>query len=288
MSSWADEVEDDEPAALPPALAPQVPPPPVPALSDHEGEGQKVVDEETARRQRVLETWSAALAKHNDSWAALQAEKRTGWESEAVDWHWRQRDAQFGHGGSSKVDRVNNRGMVPSTRKYVVFYRQWMPRLMPRLFGSAATAVQPRVFADVGSSPGGMCEYLVGDLGWSGFAFSLAPGDTGFGMQFASPRLAYADSDVTISGEWRRLLELVGGPGTCDFVNGGVVIDRGQQSSEPNEASDTMAMVNVLGVQPECARWNVAGGVPKAPVEDSRVRPSPLSPPRPPFAGASH
>ena len=198
----------------------------------------KTLDDETVRRKNVLEKWSSVLAMHDTSWAALQAEKKAGWQSEAVEWYWRQRDAAFGHGDSSKVDRVNNRGLVPSTRKYVDFYRKWMPKLSSVLFGRATNESRPRVFADVGSAPGGMCEYLVGDLGWIGFAFSLAPGDDGFGMQFASPRLTYADSDVTVSGEWRRLLELVGGHAVCDFVNGGVVIDRGQQRAEPNEASE--------------------------------------------------
>ena len=242
-SSWADEVEDDEAAALPPPPPPAVRPP----GREHDV-STDTLDDETVRRKNVLQSWSTVLAKNDASWDVLQAEKRAGWESEAVDWRWRQRDATFGHGGSSKVDRVNNRGMVPSTRKYVVFYREWMPKLAPELFGHAADESRPRVFADVGSAPGGMCEYLVGDLGWSGFAFSLAPGDEGFGMQFASPRLAYADSDVSVAGEWRRLLDLVGGRAVCDFVNGGVVIDRGQQRVEPSEASDTLAMEHHLEI----------------------------------------
>lgn len=200
----------------------------------------KTIDVETVRRNNVLERWSSVLAEHDASWAALQAEKKAGWQSEAVEWYWQQRDAAFGHGDSSKVDRVNNRGLVPSTRKYVVFYREWMPKLSPVLFGRAADESNPCVFADVGSAPGGMCEYLVGDLGWSGFAFSLAPRADGFGMQFASPRLTYADSDASVAGEWRRLLKLVGGHAVCNFVNGGVVIDRGQQHAEQNEAYDTL------------------------------------------------
>ena len=200
----------------------------------------KTIDVETVRRNNVLERWSSVLAEHDTSWAELQAEKRAGWESEAVEWYWQQRDAAFGRGDSSKVDRVNNRGLVPSTHKYVVFYREWMPKLSPVLFGRATNESNPCVFADVGSAPGGMCEYLVGNLGWSGFAFSLAPRDGGFGMQFASPRLTYADSDASVVGEWRRMLELVGGHAVCDFVNGGVVIDRGQQNAEQNEAYDTL------------------------------------------------
>ncbi|KOO52872.1 hypothetical protein Ctob_016023 [Chrysochromulina tobinii] len=234
---------NDEAAALPPPPPPAVRPP----GREHDV-STDTLDGEAVRRKNVLESWSTVLAKNDASWDVLQAEKRAGWESEAVDWRWRQRDATFGHGGSSKVDRVNNRGMVPSTRKYVVFYREWMPKLAPELFGRAADESRPRVFADVGSAPGGMCEYLVGDLGWSGFAFSLAPGDEGFGMQFASPRLAYADSDVSVAGEWRRLLDLVGGRAVCDFVNGGVVIDRGQQRVEPSEASDTLAMEHHLEI----------------------------------------
>ena len=30
---------------------------------------------------------------------------------------------------------MNNRGMVPSTSKYVRFYREWMPKNHPALFG---------------------------------------------------------------------------------------------------------------------------------------------------------
>jgi len=200
----------------------------------------KTIDVETVRRNNVLERWSSVLAEHDASWAELQAEKRAGWQSEAVEWYWQQRDAAFGRGDSSKVDRVNNRGLVPSTLKYVVFYSEWMPKLSHVLFGRAADESNPRVFADVGSAPGGMCEYLVGNLGWSGFAFSLAPRDGGFGMQFASQQLTYADSDASVVGEWRRMLKLVGGYAVCDFVNGGVVIDRGQQHAEQNEAYDTL------------------------------------------------
>ena len=210
------------------------------------------ISPEAAARKGALDAWSVTLAEHDAAWAALQTEKKLGWESAAVDWHWKKRDAQFGHGGHSKVDRVNNRGMVPSTSKYVRFYREWMPKNHPTLFGGGdksssgdARAGADRKFADVGSSPGGMCEYLVGDLGWSGYAFSLAPEAAGFGMSFTSPRLGYADSDATAPREWQRMLELVGGPGSLDFVNGGVVIDRGQQKQEPSALSDVHVLEHV-------------------------------------------
>ena len=51
--------------------------------------------------------------------------------------------------------------------KYVRHYAQWLPKVSPELFGNGAP---PRHFADLGASPGGLCEYLVGRLGWSGHA----------------------------------------------------------------------------------------------------------------------
>jgi len=147
----------------------------------------------TAEEVARLESFSTALAEHDSAWAALQAEKQAGWESDAVDWKWKQRDELF----RGKVDRTQHRGLVPFTAKYVRFYREWMPRLSPELFGQPCAAGAPRrpLFVDIGAAPGGMCEYLVGDLGWRGHAFSLAPMDEGFGMQFSHPDLGFTDAD---------------------------------------------------------------------------------------------
>ena len=185
-----------------------------------------MVDEERVAR---LEAFSCALAEHNGAWAELQAEKKAGWESEAVDWRWKQLDASF----QGRVDRTHHRGMVPSTRKYVRFYREWMPRLSAALFGrrysadGASPSSRRPFFVDIGSAPGGMCEYLVGDLGWTGHASSLAPTENGFGMLFSHPDLGYSDADMSMPGAWRDLLAVVP-ECSCDFVNGGIVIDRGQ------------------------------------------------------------
>lgn len=179
----------------------------------------------TAEEVARLESFSTALAEHDSAWAALQAEKQAGWESDAVDWKWKQRDELF----RGKVDRTQHRGLVPFTAKYVRFYREWMPRLSPELFGQPCAAGAPRrpLFVDIGAAPGGMCEYLVGDLGWRGHAFSLAPTDEGFGMQFSHPDLGYTDADLSVVGAWQDLLRLVP-PGSVEFVNGGIVVDRGQ------------------------------------------------------------
>lgn len=180
-----------------------------------------------AQSAQLLAAWSASLGARDPVWAELQAEKEAGWGSEAVEWHWRQRDKQF----LGKVDRTGRRGLVPSTAKYVKFYREWMPRLEPELFKPAGSDGLPRRFADLGSSPGGMSEYLVADLGWEGHAFSLGTDDAGFGMMFQHPSLRFADADLAVDGAWRGLLRSVG-EASVDFVNGGVVIDRGQQRNE--------------------------------------------------------
>lgn len=177
---------------------------------------------------QLLAAWSTSLGARDQVWAELQAEKEAGWSSAAVEWHWRQRDKSF----LGKVDRTGRRGMVPSTAKYVKFYREWMPRLEPALFKRpAGSDGHPHRFADLGSSPGGMSEYLVADLGWEGHAFSLGTDDAGFGMMFQHPSLRFTDADLAVDGAWRELLKGVG-EASLDFVNGGVVIDRGQQRNE--------------------------------------------------------
>jgi len=51
-----------------------------------------------------------------------------------VDAQWKKRDALF----DKTVDRSKKQS-TPSTRKYVDFYRQWLPRLSP-IFGAQPTA----------------------------------------------------------------------------------------------------------------------------------------------------
>ena len=171
-----------------------------------------------------LASWAASLAEHNPTWRSLRDEKQHGWASAALDWWWRENDKQY-----AQQDRSDKVGGTPGTAKYVRFYSQWLPRVAPQLFGREAPAGLR--FADMGASPGGLCEYLVGHLGWQGTAFSLPVAANGFGMSYAHPDLAYADCDLEAEGEWRKLLEVVPA-GSCDFVNGGVVVDRGQRIDE--------------------------------------------------------
>ena len=173
----------------------------------------------------TLEAWSKSLIAKCPNYEELVVEKQAGWDSAAVEWHWRERDKQF----AGNVDRTRNKGMVPSTTKYVRFYREWMPKLSQPLFGRGNEDAAERRFADIGSSPGGMCEYLVGDLGWSGAAFSLAPEAAGFGMSFTHSRLAYRDADFAQPDAWMAQLDLCPA-GSCDFVNAGIVVDRGQKA----------------------------------------------------------
>mgnify|MGYP004232767115 CR=1 FL=1 len=93
-------------------------------------------------------------------------------------WWWRENDKQY-----ARQDRNDKVGGTPGTAKYVRFYSQWLPRVSPELFGGAACP-EGRRFADLGASPGGLCEYLVGSLGWTGCAFSLPVAANGFGMSF--------------------------------------------------------------------------------------------------------
>ena len=72
----------------------------------------------------------------------LQAEKLLGWSSAAVEASWRRRDQQFDQNASRKNNRVNFIGH-PTTRKYVDFYREWLPRLSP-IFGGTVARYTPR------------------------------------------------------------------------------------------------------------------------------------------------
>ena len=128
-----------------------------------------------------------------------------------------------------------------------------------------ARAEPPLYFADVGSSPGGMSETLVACYGWRGHAFSLASDEEGFGMAFSHADLAYADADCAQEGAWREMLQRTGAE-SCDFVNLGIVVDRGQKkglaeaaggnasiASERKRAEATAATLAVVPVE-EAAR----------------------------------
>ncbi len=189
-------------------------------------------------QQAALDAFSRALAEHARDYDDLLHEKRLGWNSDAVSHAWAQRDALC-----AQTKRLPNDRLHPTTAKYVRFYREWMPKLAPVFrrrttaaddddVGSFAAADSPRTFIDLGSSPGGMCEFLVGDLGWRGHAHSLAAdgSDKGFGMLFSHPMLEYHDTDLAVSGSWRAVVDAAG-PDGVDFVNGGIVVDRGQTTS---------------------------------------------------------
>jgi hypothetical protein len=138
---------------------------------------------------------------------------------------WRQHDRKMA--GADRRQKI----FTPSTRKYVSFYRGKMPTLS-RAFTPRGP---PRSFADIGASPGGMCEYLVRDLDWHGHAFSLSEADGGFGMAFAHKKLVYTDADLSAEGAWRLLLREVP---SAFFVNAGIVVDRGQKKAQGGGDTD--------------------------------------------------
>ena len=180
------------------------------------------------------ERFSRRMAEVDTAWTELQNEKEAGWKSEALDQQWRRIKAKF-----DKMDR-HNRGSVPSTRKYVANYRNRLPELNGDLFGrrEGRCDSQPgSFFADLGSAPGGLSEHLVQDLGWSGSAFSLDPQNGGFAMRFEDNRLTFHPCDMAKEGAWRRSLGCLARGESCQFVNAGVVMDKGQKSqSVPEEA----------------------------------------------------
>jgi len=213
--SWADS-DDEEPPHLPEC---------VPCSTSLPG-AEEALDGEHERLV-CLASWTTALTTRDETWRRLHTEKRTGWASAALDWWWRENDKIY-----QNQDRKEEKGGIPSTTKYVRFYTNWLPRVSKELFRPGGP---PRNFADLGASPGGLCEYLVGSLGWTGCAMSL-PAGLGFGMAFTHKDLGYADCDLEAEGEWRKLLEVVPA-GSCDFVNGGVVVDRGQRV-DPDAAAE--------------------------------------------------
>ena len=220
---WADasDDEEDEPVEEPPAAS-------QPAAESTSLPGADQCGDGELERLECLASWAAALQQKDATWRGLNSEKRQGWASAALDWWWRENDKMY-----AQQDRNDKVGGTPGTAKYVRFYSQWLPKVSPELFGGDSPP--PGRFADLGASPGGLCEYLVGRLGWTGQAFSLPVSAYGFGMSFEHRDLGYADCDLEVEGEWRRLLELVPAA-SCDFVNGGVVVDRGQRDGDEKAA----------------------------------------------------
>ena len=73
-----------------------------------------------------LDAFYSSLCARDDVLRALREEKAAGWASAAVEAQWKKRDALF----DKTVDRRTKQG-TPGTRKYVDFYREWLPRLSP-------------------------------------------------------------------------------------------------------------------------------------------------------------
>lgn len=207
------------------AIAPPMPPPPPPPPQTGASAGTAMEAEELKLK---LSAWYDTLRDEDEVWRALQTEKAAGWASTAVEEHWRRRELHF----ERHLDRKQGK-QVPSTRKYVRFYEEWLPKIAPQLFKANGP---PRTFADTGSSPGGMCETLIKLYGWNGSAFSLPVAIDGFGMSFAHPDLAYHDADLALEDSWKGCLHATGEQ-TCDFVNLGIVVDRGQKTSDQKKPS---------------------------------------------------
>ncbi|KAL1521304.1 hypothetical protein AB1Y20_020973 [Prymnesium parvum] len=185
-------------------------------------------DEAIEQIKSRIEAWYNVLHDRDQAWRELQKEKQLGWNSAAVEESWRQRALAL-----ASVNRQRGVG-VPSTHKYVRFYLEWLPKLDPHLFDVNGPQ---RTFADVGSSPGGMCETLVATHGWVGHAFSLAVEAEGFGMSFEHGNLSYHDVDFATPDSWRSCLAK-SPPESCDFVNLGIVVDRGQ-SKQDDQSTDS-------------------------------------------------
>jgi hypothetical protein len=80
--------------------------------------------------QARLDAWFEGLCERDAVWRELQSEKAAGWASAAVEAQWRRREQSF----SKNTDRSAGNYGVPSTRKYVAFYQEWLPRLAPDFF----------------------------------------------------------------------------------------------------------------------------------------------------------
>jgi hypothetical protein len=237
----------------------------------------------TARTQGIFHEIKASLIQHDAVFAALEAEKRLGWESEDVDRLWKKRDEKLSmpddqstisdtkrsfrapvtssnrfsvmaedsadddmseSAGQRSATRSFRKAKGPSYDKYYDFYRN--------SFKNSQEVFIPvrRRFVDIGCAPGGLCAYMIRDLGWSGYGFTLPYERGGLLVRFRDDdnlRLSYCDMSEAGSVDQIESELSAGGDesGRFDFINCGVVLGKHQLNSlEDAESGLSILRVN--------------------------------------------
>ena len=250
----------------------------------------------TGRTHGFYHEIKAILVEHDSVFAALETEKRLGWESKDVERLWQLRTEKLNFLNSKKshkndknapqltenpfsalledvsVDEdegdvavhVGPKGLIragkgPSYDKYYSFYKDLFEGCRKH---ADVFTVAPKRFIDIGCAPGGLCAYLVRDLGWSGVGFSLQLERGGLKVRFKDPSLKVFHCDMS-ELESVDLInqEVASVSGNYDFVNCGVVMGKHQVESIGEDRETALQILRVNRNQLLAAlTWLADGG----------------------------
>ncbi|RNF24913.1 methyltransferase [Trypanosoma conorhini] len=195
--------------------------------------------------------WHEYLQAASAVYSALERERAAGWQSEALDWWYKQRQEEAGgkrQEGSAAAPATSfgNSDIVRLCERYCEHAGRVLPRAAPDFFtvsprarhappaGDAAEEKGPPTFLDLGSAPGGVSKFLVTRLQWRGVGVSLPVSHGGIASDAswlqspaAAARYEFIAGSIT-ENDWH---DSIRGRTFC-FVNGGAVQDHGQRIAE--------------------------------------------------------
>ncbi|RNE98983.1 methyltransferase [Trypanosoma rangeli] len=212
--------------------------------------------------------WRKYLQAASAVYSELERERAAGWQSEALDWWYRQR--QDGT-TATPATSFGNSDIVRLCERYCEHAGRVLLRAAPEFFTPSSPARRDPplekaveaeewsspTFLDLGSAPGGVSKFLVSELHWRGVGVSLPVSHGGIASDVswlqspaAAARYEFIEGSIT-ENDWHESIR----GRTFDFVNGGAVQDHGQRSAErrshDTEADRNRAEVIVSGeVQP--------------------------------------
>lgn len=234
-----------------------------------------------SRNEGFYHVIKSILVEHDPAFAALETEKRLGWESKDVERLWQLRTEKLNILNEKKLGRhekpapqltenpfsallddgsvdedepeeiadvsVSQKVMIragkgPSYDKYYSFYKDLFEGA--RKHADVFTMNRKR-FIDIGCAPGGLCAYLIRDLGWSGVGFSLQLERGGLKVRFKDPNLSVFHCDMSELESVDLINQEVSGHGKYDFINCGVVMGKHQVESIGEDRETALQILRV-------------------------------------------
>ncbi|EKF29782.1 hypothetical protein MOQ_006418 [Trypanosoma cruzi marinkellei] len=201
--------------------------------------------------------WREYLQATSAIYSELERERAAGWQSEALDWWYQQRQEE-GEAGKRQGDMTAssstsfcNSDIVKLCERYCEHAERVLMRAAPSYFKAFSEATHgppagratekeeeeessPPTFLDLGSAPGGVSKFLVTRLRWRGVGVSLPVSRGGIAsdlswLQSSRTPAPYEFIEGSITeNDWHESIK----GRKFYFVNGGAVQDHGQRKAE--------------------------------------------------------